>query len=460
MPRFVQSFSLLLFLITILSAQSASSDPDEKAIQIIHDSLRANAGPDKNGCAGEPVLLRGSAREKSSWLDSSGLRISSSQEIFVNPTQSTFYIFQTEFNGSVQRDTVHVNITPDCPPCSVRVGTDIVTPPGKTITLTANTNEHCTRSNCSNRTLPAGYSTKGASILSGTAHYVISLHQTAYIPEETLFNGSIDVNGGTLIVAGKAILKKINFKSGRIIVTGELTAPYFIISDTLENYGTVNVNVDASIVAPGCIHNYGTFSVNGILTLNSRAYNHSLMNIGSDLIQRSNDLFTNECSLIVGNDLHINGTFINKGAAAVTFNTFIRDGSQYITDDGSYITSKNMYIESSIQGGSAGMSSITIQEELYINKSAYIGGRIDICDKNGIEVNVGKMDKNVSTDCRTFIDGIGGVASFVWYDSMGKIVGTGKSVTITPLVTSTYTVTVIDVNGNSVSDKVNIKVEY
>lgn len=459
MSRLTLSFSFVLFLTATLWAQIASIDPVEKAVPVLCDSLKADAGPDKKGCAGEPVLLRGFGSGKSSWLDSSGLRISSSQEISVNPAQSTFYIFKTDFNGCVQLDTVRISITPDCQPCNVNAGTDIVSLPGKTITLTAITNEHCTRSNCSNRTPPADYPAKGTSILTGTAHSVISVHQIAYIPEDAVFNGSIDVNGGTLIIAGRATLKKFNFKSGRIIITGELTVPYLTINDTLENYGTVNVDVDASLVAPGSMNNYGTFSVKGMLTLNSKADNHSKMYIGSDLIQRSSDLFTNECSLIVGNDLHINGTFINKGAIAVTFNTFIRDGSQYITDDGCYITSKNMYVESSIQGGSAGMSSITVQEDLYFNKSASIGGRIDICDKNGIEAIAGKMDKSVSTDCRTVVDGTGGVASFVWYDSMGKIVGTGKSLTITPITTSSYTVTIIDVNGNSVSDKINIKVE-
>jgi hypothetical protein len=105
------------------------------------------------------------------------------------------------------------------------------------------------------------------------------------------------------------------------------------------------------------------------------------------------------------------------------------------------------------------MSNITVHNEMTIRQNASISGRIDICDKNGIEVIAGKVDKSVSTDCRTTVDGAGGIASFVWYDSMGNIAGTGKSITITPQKSSVYTVTVIDVNGNSVSDNVNIKVE-
>jgi PKD repeat protein len=428
-------------------------------VLITFDTPRANAGPDKKGCAGEPVLLRGYGNGKFRWLDSTGFRISSSQEISVNPSQSTFYIFKTEFDGCAGLDTVRVSITPDCPSCYVSAGTDIVTKQGKPVTLTAITNGHCTRSNCSNRTPPSDYLSKVTSTLTGTSHYDIALHQIACIPAETVFKGSVDVNGGTLIVAGVASLKKINFTSGRIIITGELSAPYFTICDTFDNYGTVRIEYDASIVGPGCLNNYGSFSVNGTLTLNSKAYNHSNMYAGNDLIQKSSDLFTNECSLLVGNDFHINGTFINKGSIAVSFNTFIKDGSQYISDDGCNITSKNMYIESSIQGGSAGMSNITIQEEMHINKNASVSGRIDICDKNGIELVAGKVDKSVSTDCRTSADGTGGVASFVWYDSMGNIAGTGKSITIIPQESSAYTVTVIDVNGNSVSDHVNIKVE-
>jgi hypothetical protein len=428
-------------------------------ILITFDTPRANAGPDKKGCAGEPVLLRGYGNGKFSWLDSTGFHISSSQEISVNPSRSTFYMFKTEFNGCASIDTVRVIITPDCPPCYVSAGTDIVTTQGKAVTLTAITNGHCTRSNCSNRTPPADYLSGVTATLTGTTAYEIPVNQIACIPAKTVFNGSVYVNGGTLIVAGIASLKKINFKSGRIIITGELTAPDLIIYDTLDNYGIVKINYDASLVAPGCLNNYGTFSVNGTFTVNSKAYNHSNMYTGNDLIQKSSDLFTNECSLLIGKNLQINGTFINKGSVAVSLNTFIRDGSQYISDDGCNITSKNMYIESSIQGGSAGMSNITVHNEMTIRQNASISGRIDICDKNGIEVIAGKVDKSVSTDCRTTVDGAGGIASFVWYDSMGNIAGTGKSITITPQKSSVYTVTVIDVNGNSVSDNVNIKVE-
>jgi hypothetical protein len=491
MSRLVLFFSYLFFLTNALTAQVHSNSSDHKVTgydvstadsvtvnlqnrkyedygkyenrladaDYACDSLWANAGPDKKGCAGEPVLLRGYGNGKSSWLDSTGFRISSSQEIYVNPSQSTFYIFKTEYDKCSRLDTVEVSITPDCPSCYVSAGTDVVTTQGKAVTLTAITNGHCTRSNCSNRTPPADYLSKVTSILTGSDHYEITVHQIAYIPAKTIFKGSVDVNGGTLIVAGMASLKKISFTSGRIIITGDLSAPNISICDTFENYGTVRIANDASLVGPGYLNNYGTFSVSGTFTLNSKAFNHSNMYTGINFIQKSSDLFTNECSLLIGNDLQINGTFINKGTVSVSVNTFIKDGSQYISDDGCTITSKNMYVESSIQGGSAGMSNITVLEEMYLNKNASVSGRIDICDKNGIEVFAGKTDKSVSTDCRTTTDGSGGIASFVWYDAMGNIAGTGKSITVTPQISSTYTVTVIDVNGNSVSDDINIKVE-
>jgi hypothetical protein len=292
--------------------------------------------------------------------------------------------------------------------------------------------------------------------LTGSMNADIPIGQIACIPYGTVFTGSVNLNGGTLVICGTARMTSLNMNSGRVVVIGDANFQGISIHGVFENYGNTTTSYDC-IVNPNCeLINYGTLIIRGSLSSNGRTSNYSILSIDRELVQNSSDIFTNECSITLGNALHVNGTFINRGTITGTATAFINGGSQLVADDGSLLSIKSIYINGHIDGGSAGYSSISVSENTTINGGAMINGLLDICDKNGIEVNSGVLAKTVTTDCRCITDGYGGTATFVWTDSLGKIVGTGKQISVTPASTSVYTVTVTDVNGNKISDQITV----
>ena len=428
-------------------------------VLVTFDIPRAHAGPDVIVCRSEPAVLRGYGNGKCKWFDAQGNQTGVSNEITVAPTASTFYVLSVEANGCYGYDTVKVTITSDCPECRVKASQDIIIPAGQPVTLNVSTNGHCSRSNCSNKPAPVNCQSGYTGTLQGTVHTDINDGQVIGVLSETLCTGSVNIQGGTLIICGKADLSSLTLQKGKIIVTGELTVPDLTINGTLENYGTIRISHDCTVSAPGVMNNYGILSITGSLSSSSRTSNFSTLNIGRDLNQNSSDIFTNECTMTIGNELQIHGTLINKGTITSNGTATCNAGSQFIADDGSLLSVKNIRINSQIQGGSAGSSSIQISENTFISSDAKISGHIDICDAGGIEIQSGIIANTVTTDCRSTPDGHGGRASFVWSDNQGKIVGTGKQLTITPNETSVYTITVTDTDGRKTSDQVTVTVK-
>jgi hypothetical protein len=437
--------------VTDLCGNTASDE-----VRITFDTPHANAGPDVSTCIGEPVILRGTGSGICHWYDASGNQIGATSEITVRPLATTFYTFKVEANGCSNSDNVTVTVTADCDGCTINAGTDKIICSGQPALLEAVTNGHCSRSSCSNRTPSLACLSGCTMTLTGSMNVSVPKGQTACIPAGTVFTGSVTLTGGTLIVCGTAKMTNFSMNSGRVVVSGDLNIPGLSINGTFENYGTTGINYDCTVNPNSELVNYGTFSIKGSLSSNGRTSNYSVLVVSKDFSQNNSDIFTNECTLTLGNLLHVNGTFINRGTITSAGAAFINSGSQLVADDGSLFSIKNIFINGHISGGTAGYASISVSENTNINGSATISGLLDICDKNGIEVNSGVLAKTVTTDCRCVTDGSGGTATFVWTDSTGKVVGTGKQVSVTPSSTSVYTVTATDVNGNRISDQITV----
>lgn len=418
----------------------------------------AYAGSDVTTCIYDPVVLRGTGSGTPRWYNSSGVQIGTSHEITVNPTTSTFYVFTVDIDGCIGRDTVNVSISPDCAGCTVDAGPDGLLCKGMYIMLTATTNGHCTRNNCSTVTPPSDCTSGCTGTLTGSGYVDINSGTVLCIPEGSTFTGGVNINGGKLVVCGSANLGSFNLNSGEIVVTGTLYVPNLNISGIFRNYGNTTIEYFCSVNSPGEFYNYGSFTVNGSFSTGSITKNYSVMTIAFNLNQNGNSVFTNECTINIADNLNIGSEFINRGIINVAQIANLNGGSRYVGDDGSLLDVRHIYCSGQINGGTVGRSSIHIREKSVFYGSARAEGLIDICDASGIDTLWGIFDSSVTTDCRSEADGSGGVATFIWTDSFGTMVGTGKRLTVAPESTSTYTVTVTDVNGTNKSDSATITV--
>ena len=425
-------------------------------VRINFDYPHANGGRDTSTCIGESVLLRGTGIGTPHWFDDSGNQISASSDITVRPLKTTFYVFNVKSDGCNSSDSVTVTVTPNCDECSISAGADKTICIGQTALLQANTKGHCSRSNCSNRTPSLTCLSRCTVTLTDSMNVNITKDQLACVPSGAVFTGSVSLTGGTLVICGTAKMTNLSLNSGRVIVSGELNIPELSINGVFENYGNITIKSDCSVNSSGELINYGTINIGGSLSSNRRTSNYSSLNINRDLNQNSSDIFTNECTLFIGNNTYINGIFINKGAVTGAGNAFLTRGSQFTADDGSRFSIKNITFNGAVNGGSAGFSSISVRENTTISSVAKVSGLLDICDINGIEINAGTLEKTVTTDCRNVSDESGGTATFIWTDSKCNVIGTGKEVSVTPASTAVYTITAIDVNGNRTSDQITV----
>lgn len=428
------------------------------SVRITFDLPSTDAGPDLTICREESAILSGSGTGNCKWYDASGNLIGTSWEISVRPSSSTFYVLKVEADNCSQSDTVSVTVTPVCDGCTVHAGEDQTICAGQSVTLSASINNHCTRSGCINPVPPINCSSNCTDKLTGTMDVNINQGQIACIENDQLFTGSVNINGGTLIICGTARPSSLSFNSGRIVVLGNAEFSYLTVDGKFENYGNTVVHNDCIVNNTGELVNYNNMVVSGSLISNHRSTNYSSLSVLQCIFQNSNDIFTNECSITIGLDFHVNGTFMNRGNISVNRETHLNSGSQFVADDGSVLSVKNIYINSYISGGSAGYASLSVDQNTVINSNAVISGLLDLCDRNGIEVKNGKISNTVVTDCRCTHDGESAIA-IIWSDTNnGNIVGFGKQITVNPNKTTVYTVEVIDVDGNRSSDQIQITV--
>lgn len=428
-------------------------------IHITFNKPYINAGPDITICRDEQTILKGEGAGSCTWFDASMNQIGTSWELPVRPLSSTFYVLKVQGERCSSTDTVIIAVTPVCEGCAVDAGQNQTICNGQTTILQAATNGHCTRNNCSSR-IPVLTCANGcSSTLTGAISANVNQGQTACIPAGTSFTGRIAINGGTLIVCGYANPSNITFSSGRIIVSGAADFSSLPIGRTLENYGDIYIKNDCTVTSTGELQNYGYLIVDGSFYSNRRTSNYSTFIVSDCFSQNGADIFTNECTFSIGSDLQSNGTLINNGSITVNGTGYLNSGSQLIADDGSILSVKNIYFNSHVDGGSAGYSSVTVEQNTFINSEAVLEGLLDICDKNGIELNSGSLVNTLTTDCRCVTDNHGGTASFVWTDQYGKTVGFGKQILVKPVVSTIYTVTATDVNGNRASDEITVEVD-
>jgi plastocyanin len=448
-PGFVGTYSVT---VTDMCGSSHTSD-----VNIAFTGPIANAGPDQTICPSEAVVLHGTGSGGTfRWLDAAGNTLGTTADITVSPTVNSIYTFRVEGPNCMTSDQVSITVRTDCNNCTVNAGPDRTSRPGQQVVLQAVTNGKCTPDRCSRGTPPANNSgcTK---ILSGWNYAEVYQGQVACIPAGTEYYGTVNIYGGTVIVYGTARNSGMWLTSGKIIVVGNAYLQTLPVGGKLENYGNIVVDYDMTIKASGELVNYGTIQIRSNYYVDGKATNYSSMTVNNNASINGSATLTNECEMTIGNIFYVNNVLTNKGVIQVNNTCYFNGASQYNAVDGSLLGVKNVYFDNKVYGGNYGYSSVKVSQHTQINQTANIQGKLDICDSfGGIENRSGTVGSSVTFDCRAIQDNGKTVASFVWTDQTGKVVGTGKTLTAYPTTATMYTITVLDALGNTATDQVLI----
>jgi formylmethanofuran dehydrogenase subunit C len=399
-----------------------------------------------------------------------------SNGFIINPNTTTHY--NIEFignNACLVKDSFTVFVEQCGSLCTVDAGEDVTICNGNTTVLSATTLD-CDSgiSLCSEPILPSIDCSNASRTISGSGWE--NIKDTVAISPGDLFNGGINMNGGTLIVCGEFNPQNINFNSGSIIVLGSAVIPNMNMNDAqsvFENYGTVTFG---NVTWNGTVNNHGNISFNNdcnwnnsqarLINTGSILCNQSLNNNGiidnsgtitvnNSFRNNSQGRLTSSCTINVSSEFHNNGLLTNLGVITVGATSFINGSSTNEMESGSLLSTQNIYVNASIIGNGDNCALIKVLEKTTLNSNANFVGNISLCDANGIETN------NISyeSDCSCSANGSTSQLSFNWSPSTGLESTTGSQVIANPSTTTTYTVEVTDANGNTSSDMVTVFVE-
>jgi hypothetical protein len=320
--------------------------------------------------------------------------------------------------------------------------------------------------------------------ISGTAAQSIAAGTTVCIQAGQTFSGGLDLNGGTLVVCGTLAPAYMNYNSGHIIVLGTANFQWFNMNNaasSLKNYGTVTfeglsfsgrvenhknmtVNYDLNVNPGATFINSGDLTVKQSFNNNSTAENRGIINITRDLKNNSGGNFLNKCQINVSNEFHIagNSTFTNERLVMVTNSTFLNGGGKYVAKPASRLETKNMtmFTNGSIIGDASSCAVVKVNNTSVINGGASITGKIDYCDPNGIETKGIIFPSSVTTNCScaTTTPGVGAPITYKWTPSTGLNNPNIANPIANPSLTTTYTVTATNANGNVATSLVTVVV--
>lgn len=230
------------------------------------------------------------------------------------------------------------------------------------------------------------------------------------------YAGPLVMNGGMLSVCGAINPSSISFNAGTIIVTGSATFNHLVMNDPnsgilvygslaindghirgrIENFGSFSFQGQLELNAGGVFKNFGELTINEDVINNSIICNKGTLRITGKLLNSGAGSLYNYCKIYVDSDLKNNGTFENYGSISVAGNTDLITGN-VIFGGGSKIITQNLQVNSDITGDGGKCSAIYINGTTRLNASATFSGKVDICDKDSIEVNSAKG--NFTTNC-------------------------------------------------------------
>ncbi|MFO7869486.1 MAG: M43 family zinc metalloprotease [Bacteroidales bacterium] len=393
-----------------------------------------------------------------------------------NPNETTTYIMHfTGENGCVVEDSFTVFVEECGPSCTVDAGEDVTICNGSSTTLTA-TNTDCNEGSslCSEPVSPNVSCDNASHSISGNAWENIT--DTIAVPSGEEFTGGINMNGGTLIICGNFNPHNINFNSGSIIVLGSADISNMNMNNTqstFENYGTVNfenATWNGSVINHGdmafnndcninntqaTLNNTGNLIIEQSFTNNGILDNSGSITVKNSFRNNSEGQITSVCEIVVSNEFHNNGTFSNQGVITVDQTTYINGSGTTHMLAGSLLSTANIYVNAPITGDTNECALIEVSGITTLNSNTNFEGNISLCDANGIETN----NINYISDCSCGANGNTSQLSFSWTPEAGLESTSGMQTVAAPTTTTTYTVEVIDADGNTSTDNITVTVE-
>jgi hypothetical protein len=216
----------------------------------------------------------------------------------------------------------------------VNAGSDVSICQGSSVQLNAVIGTGSTNGCTATPVIPTVTCTNCNSAISGSGSVNINSGQKVCVLPNTSFTGSINLNGGTLVICGSINPQNVNFNSGNIVVIGTatfnnlnmnnssstfknygtLTLQNFTFNGTFENHGTATKTNDFNINSGAVFLNTGTFTVSTNFNNNSTATNSGTITVNGSLQNNGSGNFTNNCSMIVNGNFFTGGIFNNNGS--------------------------------------------------------------------------------------------------------------------------------------------------
>ena len=233
------------------------------------------------------------------------------------------------------------------------------------------------------------------------------------------FKGKITMNkAGTLRVCGSATIDNlgINHKSARVyflegstINAGDLDlrdaeAQLLNYSDNLtisgktlfggvvENWGKMTVNGNVNLNNNARLTNNGELTVNGGVNSKTTVVNNQTLFVKGSLQLDGGSSTTNNCKLIVDNELTLNNPLTNHAYVKAGVKTTINGAGVLAQHNGALLSTNDFLCNGTITGSGAAKSTVRATGNSRFNGSASMSGNVNFWDENGVETNVSKID--------------------------------------------------------------------
>ncbi len=216
-------------------------------------------------------------------------------------------------------------------------------------------------------------------------------------------------NGADMEIAEGAIVKiadlQLNSPEGEIkIYNAELeVAGDFTPHGSLFNYGKLLISGSLAVRGLSAVQNYGEFTIDENLEVQYQMSNYHQLQINQDLHVFPSGVLNNNCRLGVSGQVKLDGKLnMTRGYLGNSGNLFVGSKALVSTHEASMLRTSNITVDGQFTGD-GDRSMIKVNQQSIINTGAQIGGNLDFCDHNGIEVMNGQLLAGATLSCGTFI---------------------------------------------------------
>lgn len=204
------------------------------------------------------------------------------------------------------------------------------------------------------------------------------------------FLGGVILNGGTLVVLGKAEFTSLSALRGTIInnPSGMIVSQGFSLNKnvTFANYGSLVLPAWASVVLNGQLENYselsfktlyinndgkfynsGTMNVVKNIAIDAVCHNYGTLVVGGFLYLNTNGELFNNCSIVVGDNATLDGVLINKSYLEVGNCFYINANSACEMQGGALVKAKRIFINDDITSDGSAVAVIYAADRIFHN---------------------------------------------------------------------------------------------